>query len=183
VLAAGGLAALLSSLSATTIVVALLGVALAAGTAVAGYTYFARGLPDVHNFEAQPFGTTRIYDRHGRLLQEVSDPDLGWRTNVTLAQISPALLAATVAAEDPTFATNPGIDPTGIVRAALINYNGEGSSGGSTITQQLVRALWPQSIGDKITLTRKAREAIQAIRFTKAYSKDEILNLYVNEIY
>ncbi|MGN6756089.1 MAG: transglycosylase domain-containing protein [Thermomicrobiales bacterium] len=183
VLAAGGIATLLSSLSATTIVVALLGVALAAGTAVAGYVYFSRGLPDVHTFEAQPFGTTRIYDRHGRLLQEVSDPDLGWRTNVKLDQISPALLAATVAAEDPTFATNPGVDPTGILRAALINYNGEGSSGGSTITQQLVRALWPTSIGDKYTLTRKAREAIQAIRFTKAYSKDEILNLYVNEIY
>jgi len=182
-IAAGGLGSLIAGMSTTTILVAVLGVALAVGTAVAGYAYFARDLPDLRQFEAQPFGTTRIFDRNGRLLNEVSDPDLGWRTNIRLTQVSPYVLDATLAAEDPSFYTNPGIDPTAILRAALINYNGEGSSGGSTITQQLVRALYPQSIGTRLSVTRKAREAIVAVRFARAYTKDEVLNLYLNEIY
>lgn len=183
VIAAGGLGSLVAGMSTTTILVAVLGVALVIGTAVAGYAYFSRDLPDLRQFEAKPFGTTRIFDRNGRLLHEVSDPDLGWRTNIRLNQVSPFALKATLAAEDPTFYTNAGVDPTAVLRAALINYNGEGRSGGSTITQQLVRALYPQSIGTNPTLKRKAREAIVAVRFAREYKKDEVLNLYLNEIY
>ncbi|MFN8515664.1 MAG: transglycosylase domain-containing protein [Thermomicrobiales bacterium] len=182
-MAAGGFGTVIASLSGSTLAIALLGVTLVVGTAIAGYAYFAQNLPDVHEFEAQPFGTTRIYDRNGRLLHEVSDPDLGWRTNIRLDQVSDWAVKATLAAEDPTFYSNPGVDPTAILRAALINYNGEGSSGGSTITQQLVRALYPNSIGTELSITRKAREAIVAVRFSRAYEKDEVLNLYLNEIY
>ena len=181
--AAGGVASFFASLSTTTLAIALFGVALFAGTAVAGYSYFSRDLPSLNEFEAKPFGTTRIFDRNGRLLHEVSDPDLGWRTNVRLDQVSDWAIKATLASEDPTFYSNPGVDPTAILRAVLINYNGEGSSGGSTITQQLVRALYPESIGTDVTITRKAREAIVAVRFSREYEKDEILNLYLNEIY
>ncbi|MDP9375176.1 MAG: transglycosylase domain-containing protein, partial [Chloroflexota bacterium] len=183
VLAAGGIFGILGSLSTSTLVFALLGVALSFGTAVSAYAYFSRGLPDVNQFEARPFGTTRIYDRNGRLLHEISDPELGWRTNVTLEQVSPYVGAATIASEDPSFRTNAGVDPVGILRAAVINYNGEGRAGGSTITQQLVRALYPQSIGNAPSLTRKAREAIVSVRFARAYPKDKVLNLYLNEIY
>ena len=95
----------------------------------------------------------------------------------------PPSVEATLAAEDPTFYTNPGIDPTAIFRAFVINYNGEGSSGGSTITQQLVRALYPNSIGTEVTIQRKIREAIVSVRFAKAYEKDDVLRLYLNEIY
>jgi membrane peptidoglycan carboxypeptidase len=182
-LAAGGFGAVVASLSGTTLATILIGITLTVGTAAAGYAYFAQNLPDVHEFEAKPFGTTRIYDRNGRLLHEVSDPDLGWRTNVRLDQVSEWAIKATLAAEDPTFYENPGVDPTAIFRAALINYNGEGSSGGSTITQQLVRALYPESIGTELSITRKAREAIVAVRFSRTYEKDEVLNLYLNEIY
>ncbi|MBW3575988.1 MAG: transglycosylase domain-containing protein, partial [Actinobacteria bacterium] len=94
---------------------------------------------DAGQFEARPFGTTRIFDRNGRLLSEVNDPDLGWRTNVTIEQVSPHLINATLAAEDPSFRRNAGVDPAAILRAVVINYEGQGSSGGSTITQQLVR--------------------------------------------
>jgi membrane peptidoglycan carboxypeptidase len=142
-LALGGAAGFLGSLSTGTIATIVLGIVLFAGSAWGGYAYFSRDLPDVHEFEAKPFGTTRIYDRNGRLLQEVSDPDLGWRTNIQIDQVADYAIEATLAAEDPTFYTNPGVDPTAIFRAFLINYNGEGSSGGSTITQQLVRALYP----------------------------------------
>lgn len=179
----GGVGGLFGSFGVGTLAMVLVGVALFAGTAWGGYRYFSRDLPDINNFEAKPFGTTRIYDRNGRLLQEISDPDLGWRTNVQLDQIAPLAMEATIAAEDPTFFTNPGVDPTAIVRALVINYNGQGSSGGSTITQQLVRALYPDSIGNDLTIQRKVREAILSVRFARAYSKEDTLRLYLNEIY
>ena len=182
-LALGGLGGLGGSFGVGTLALALVGAALFAVTAWGGYLYFSRDLPDLDTFEARPFGTTRIYDRNGRLLQEISDPDLGWRTNVQLDQIAPLAQEATIAAEDPTFFTNSGVDPTAIVRALVINYNGQGSSGGSTITQQLVRALYPESIGNDLTIQRKVREAILAVRFARAYSKDDTLRLYLNEIY
>ncbi|HEX5503491.1 MAG TPA: transglycosylase domain-containing protein [Thermomicrobiales bacterium] len=181
--AAGGAAAFLSSLLTSGAATLALVVALGVGAVAGVYAYAANGLPDIHHFEARPFGTTRIYDRHGQLLSEISDPEYGWRTDVPISQISPYLLEATIAAEDPSFRTNAGVDPLAIIRAASINFNGEGSSGGSTITQQLVRALYPESIGDDPTLMRKAREAIEAVRFAKAYSKDQVLQLYLNEIY
>lgn len=182
-LAASGAAGVLGAFGSGAIAVAILGVLLTVATAWGGYLYFSRDLPDVQQFEAKPFGTTRIYDRNGRLLQEVSDPDLGWRTNVQLPQIADYALQATIAAEDPTFFTNPGVDPTAILRAVLINYNGTGSSGGSTITQQLVRALYPESIGSDATFSRKVREALVSVRFARVYSKEDILRLYLNEIY
>jgi membrane peptidoglycan carboxypeptidase len=183
ILAAGGALGFLGSLSGGMVAILIVGVLLAAGSAWGGYLYFSRDLPDLQQFEAKPFGTTRIYDRNGRLLQEVSDPDLGWRTNVQLEQMSELALKATIAAEDPSFYTNSGVDPTAILRALLINYNGSGSSGGSTITQQLVRALYPESIGTDPTIKRKIREAIVAVRFSREYDKEEILRLYLNEIY
>ena len=179
----GGVGGLFGSFGVGTLAMVLVGVALFAGSAWGGYLYFSRDLPDINNFEAKPFGTTRIYDRNGRLLQEISDPDLGWRTNVQLEQIAPLAMEATIAAEDPTFFTNPGVDPTAIVRALVINYNGQGSSGGSTITQQLVRALYPDSIGNDLTIQRKVREALLSVRFARAYSKEDTLRLYLNEIY
>ena len=183
VAAAGGVATLGSIAGSSGVTAVLLAVALFLGSAAGAYAYFSRGLPDARQFEARPFGTTRIFDRNGRLLSEVNDPDLGWRTNVTIERVSPHLINATLAAEDPSFRRNAGVDPAAIVRAVVINYEGQGSSGGSTITQQLVRALYPQSIGSKVSLTRKAREAIMAVRFARAHPKDEVLSLYLNEIY
>jgi 1A family penicillin-binding protein len=130
------------------------------------------------------FQTTRIYDRDGDLLQEVDNPDYGWRTFVSLDQISPLLVDATVSAEDSTFWTNPGIDPVGIVRAVVINVSGSGSSGASTITQQLVGALYPDKINRfDISYSRKVREAMAAVALNQEYSKSDILTMYVNQIY
>ena len=110
------------------------------------------------------FQTTRIYDRDGDLLLEVDNPDYGWRSFVGLDQVSPSLVDATVSAEDSTFWTNAGIDPVGIVRAVVINVSGSGSSGASTITQQLVGALYPDQINRfDISYSRKVREAMAAV--------------------
>lgn len=130
------------------------------------------------------FQTTRIYDRDGNLLQEVDNPDYGWRTFVALDTISPHFVDATVAAEDSTFWTNPGIDPVGIARAVVINVSGTGSSGASTITQQLVGALYPDDISRfDISYSRKAREAMAAIALNQEFSKADILTMYVNQTY
>src|SRR5919202_4455660 len=173
VAAASGVAALGSLLGSGGVTAFFLAVALLVGSAAGAYAYFSRGLPDVQQFESRPFGTTRIFDRNGRLLSEANDPDLGWRTIVAIEQVSPHLINATLAAEDPSFRRNTGVDPAAIVRAVVINYEGQGSSGGSPITQQLVRALYPQSIGSNLSLTRKVREAIMADRCPPAPPQNE----------
>jgi 1A family penicillin-binding protein len=146
------------------------------------YEYFAKDLPSVDEIHALKFQTSRIYDRHGNLLFEMYDPDQGKRTYVTVDQMPKSLIDATIAVEDQSFEENNGVDLFGIVRAAYINLTNKGSSGGSTITQQLVRrVLLPEK--DEATWTRKIREAILATRVTDKYSKEKILEIYLNEIY
>jgi len=129
--------------------------------------------------------STRIYDRHGRLLYEILDPHGGAHTPVSLADVPPACRDATIATEDASFYRNPGVDLWAIVRALWINLRGgEVLSGGSTITQQLARNLLlsPEE-RTEISLERKMRESILAWRLARTYSKDEILTLYLNETY
>lgn len=169
--------------------VAFIGVILLviAGTFVL-YEYYtiARTLPNVEDLRqrASQFETTRILDRNGNLLYEIIDPSAGRRTYMELEDISPYLVAATIATEDRGFYSHPGFDPTAIVRAFWQNYqSGETVSGASTITQQLARMLLftPEERNEK-TYMRKVREAILATEITRRYSKDEILELYLNEI-
>ncbi len=130
-------------------------------------------------------GTTKILDRHGDLLYEIIDPRSGTRTRLPLANIPVACQQATIATEDASFYSNAGIDLRGIVRAALQNtQSGEIVSGGSTITQQLARTLL-LSTGERSerTLTRKLREIVLALRINARFGKDDILTLYLNEIY
>ncbi len=154
------------------------GIGLAAGL----YFYYTRDLPSIENLAARAdtFQTTEIYDRNGTLLYKIWDQ--GKRTYKRLNEISPYVISATLAVEDPTFYSNQGVDALAIVRAAYINATGKGSSGGSTITQQLVRrVLLPE--GDQQTLSRKIREATLALRLTQQYSKNDILEIYLNQIY
>jgi penicillin-binding protein 1C len=151
------------------------------------YYSIARTLPSVQDLRnrASQFETTRILDRNGNLLYEILDPNAGRRTYVPLAKISPNILAATISTEDKEFYSHPGFDFWAIVRALWLNYTTSGQGGGaSTITQQLARALLlsPEERSQR-TYTRKAREIILAAEITRRYSKDEILELYLNEIY
>ena len=93
------------------------------------------------------------------------------------------ILDATVAAEDATFWTNQGFDPYAIARAVVINASDQGSSGASTITQQLVRILYPEHVGSDRSYLRKIREAIVAVKYTHEHSKTEIFESYINDIY
>jgi 1A family penicillin-binding protein len=136
-------------------------------------------------YERAAAPSTRIFDRHGRLLYEILDPHRGAHTPTTLDEIPSACVNATIATEDASFYHNPGVDAWAIVRALWINLRGgEILSGGSTITQQLARNLLlsPEERTD-IRLERKLREAILAWRLARNYSKDEVLTLYLNESY
>ncbi len=112
-------------------------------------------------------------------------PYTGRHSPVSLDDMPESLRQAVIATEDASFYRNPGVDAWAIVRAVWINLQGgEILSGGSTITQQLARNLLlsPDERYER-TLTRKLREAILAWRLARRYSKDEILELYLNEIY
>ncbi len=162
---------------------------LIAGASFFVYQYYsiARTLPDVGELRQRSaqFETTRILDRNGNELYEILDPSAGRRTYVPLSKISPLLVAATIATEDKSFYSHPGFDLFAIIRALWQNYTqGEIVSGASTIPQQLARALLlsPEERTQR-TYLRKAREIILAAEISRRYSKDEILELYLNEIY
>ncbi|MCL4559363.1 MAG: transglycosylase domain-containing protein [Chloroflexi bacterium] len=161
---------------------------LAAGSfGVYQYYTIAATLPNVSDLrqKASQFETTRILDRNGNVLYEILDPNAGRRTYVPLDKISPYLIAATLATEDKDFYTHPGFDPLSIIRALYQNYTSSAiTSGASTITQQLARALLmtPEERNQR-TIQRKAREIVLAAEITRRYSKDEILELYLNENY
>jgi penicillin-binding protein 1C len=151
------------------------------------YQYFsiAASLPSVEDLQlkASQFETTRILDRNGNLLYEILDPNAGRRTYVKLDKISPFVIAATIATEDKEFYNHAGFDPLAIVRSLIENITTGGSgSGASTITQQLARVLLlsPAERSQR-TVQRKAREIVLAAEITRRYSKEEILELYLNE--
>ncbi len=151
------------------------------------YFAIAASLPDVDDLrsKASQFETTRILDRNGNLIYEIIDPNAGRRTYVSLDKISPYLIAATIATEDKDFYTHPGFDPIAIARALWANYTSGGIvSGASTITQQLARSLLLEPEEAYVrTVERKAREIVLAAEITRKYSKEEILELYLNEFY
>lgn len=171
---------LLFSFLSITVVSAVSGII---GT-ISAYKKINKDLPDAARIAVNTFQTTRIFDRNGTLLQEVDNPDYGWRTFVPMDKMSDDFINATVASEDSTFWTNEGVEPLAILRGGLIIFSGSGSSGGSTITQQLVRAVYPEKINAMdISLTRKFREALAAVALAQEYSKEDIFTMYVNQIY
>ncbi len=160
----------------------ILGLVSAAGI----YAWLFVDLPSLDTlYQRASAPSTRILDRHGRVLYEISDPHQGRHTPVKFNDIPQYCREATIATEDANYYTHPGVDVGGILRAIWINLQGgEILSGGSTITQQLARNLLlsPDERSQR-TLTRKLREAILAWRITQTFSKDDILALYLNEAY
>ncbi|MBV9789941.1 MAG: PBP1A family penicillin-binding protein, partial [Chloroflexi bacterium] len=162
------------------------GLCAAAMLLIGGYFWISTPLPTPENLRARAaIGNTRILDRHGQLLYELPDPLSGRQRPVALDEIPLALRQATIAVEDRTFYSNPGVDLRGILRAAWLNLrSGQIVAGGSTITQQLARnfLLDPQ-LTQQQSFTRKLREAVLALKLTASYPKDEILALYLNQTY
>lgn len=164
--------------------VGFLAILILAG-AIAGF-WLTADLPapdDLTGYTAAP--SSKIYDRHGRLLYEMPPPYTGFHTPVALDDIPLALRQATIATEDANFYRHPGFDLVGVARALWANLRGgEVVMGGSTLTQQLARILvLSPSERTERTLVRKFREVVLAVRLTRRYSKDEILTFYLNEAY
>src|SRR5712664_1433273 len=121
---------------------------------------------------------TKVYDDNDELITEFH---VERRIFVPLAQIPKALRDAIIATEDARFYSHHGVDPTGIARAVYQNFRrGRIVEGGSTITQQLAKVLFLTP--DK-SLERKLKEAVLALELERRYSKDRILEMYLNQIY
>lgn len=126
----------------------------------------------------------RIVDRNGRLLYEILPSESGRHANLLFQNIPQCLKDATIAVEDKNFYTNTGVDFTGILRALWIDIQGgETIAGGSTITQQVARnLLLTNELGTR-SIRRKVREIFLAWKITGKLTKDEILEIYLNQTY
>ncbi|OMD10757.1 transglycosylase domain-containing protein [Paenibacillus odorifer] len=123
---------------------------------------------------------SKLFDSRGNVLATFTS-DGRSREPVKLSQISPLLIEATLAVEDRKFYEHSGFDLKGMARAVLVNLEeGNRSQGASTLTQQLARNLY---LSHEKTWTRKAKEAVYTMQLEMKYSKDEILNMYLNNIY
>ncbi|MCC7448838.1 MAG: transglycosylase domain-containing protein [Anaerolineae bacterium] len=155
-----------------------------AALAVGVYIYYARDLPNPDEIvkAKQQFETTLIYDRGGKtVLYQVIDPAGGDRRSVPLSEIPANLINATIAIEDKSFYENPGFDVRGIIRSVWIVAQGGLVQGGSTITQQLIKnILIDPKERTSLTFDRKIKEIILANEISRRYSKDQILEWYLN---
>jgi penicillin-binding protein 1A len=168
----------------TRAILALVGVLatalVAAGAALAaGWYFLAPGLPSVETIRDVPLQVPlRIYSRDGRLIAQLGEYR---RKPVEYADVPPVLVQAFLAAEDDRFFEHPGFDYQGILRAGInLVLTGARTQGGSTITQQLARAYF---LSSERTFLRKAREILLAMRIEQAFTKEEILTLYLNKIF
>ncbi|MEA5506443.1 transglycosylase domain-containing protein [Halotia wernerae UHCC 0503] len=162
----------------------LLSITMLASSIVAGglvgLAISFRNLPDVRQLRNfLPSETTYIYDIKGKLLTRIHGE--ANREVVSLDRISPDLKRAVLASEDSHFYDHHGINPTGVGRAVIVNWAAGGvREGGSTITMQLVKNLF---LSQKRAFTRKLAEGVLAIRLEQILSKDQILEMYLNQVY
>ncbi len=151
----------------------------AAATLVAGYYYISEDLPQINSLmDYRPSIISKVFSDDHRVIAEFFKER---RIVVRLDEVPPLLIQAFIAAEDSRFYQHQGYDPFGILRAFLKNLEaGTIKQGGSTITQQVTRSflLTPER-----SYIRKIKELILSYRIEKAFSKEEILFLYLNQIY
>ena len=143
------------------------------------YFYFSKDLPDVRQLKVyQPSTITQIYSDSD---DKIAEFYIEKRIIVELENIPLSLKQATLAVEDSNFYYHFGIDPKAIFRAFITNIKaGHVVEGGSTITQQLTKTMF---LSRERTLPRKIKEAILAVRLELVFTKDEILEMYLNQIY
>lgn len=161
------------------VLVTLLLLLIAGGiTGCVVYERLTDDLPDLSASSDPLAETSIIYDRGGNVLTELHAEQN--RTYVPLASIPVQLRDAVISTEDQSFYEHKGVDPFGIARALWVNITQGKHQGGSTITQQYVVNTFIQR---EDTITRKIKEAILAYRLETQFSKDEILEKYLNAIY
>ncbi|HVS45821.1 MAG TPA: PBP1A family penicillin-binding protein [Verrucomicrobiae bacterium] len=148
------------------------------GTIAGIVAAYSRNLPDISRMaDYQPASATRIFARDGTLLASVYKENRIW---VPIAKIPKLVRQAVIDNEDHNFYTHHGVDFVGIARAALADLAHQPIQGGSTITQQLARKLF---LNDSFSISRKIQEALLAMEIERYYTKDEILERYLNMVY
>src|SRR5215471_18920901 len=155
---------------------------LAAGTAVGLYFKYSQDLPDYSYLQDyQPPVMTRVHASDGSLLAEYARER---RLYLPIQAVPKLVINAFVSAEDKNFWEHSGLDLSGIARAGMVYLQNFGTNkrpqGASTITQQVAKNFL---LTNEVSFTRKIKEALLALKLEKAYSKEKILELYVNEIY
>src|SRR5687768_15456313 len=155
--------------------------AIVIGGTVLGLTYAFARIPLPQDIELA--SSAEVYDAHGKLIGTNSDEVRRFLLNKDeLADLPDYIGEAVIAAEDRDFYEHSGVSVRGIIRAAWANLTGgEVQQGGSTITQQYVKNAVLED--PERTITRKVKEAVLAIKLERRYSKDEILDFYLNTIY
>ena len=153
-----------------------------AGGVLYGFYHFGKGLPEYNQLaDYNPPVVTRIHAGDGRLMAEFAREK---RVFIPIEAMPKKIIKAFLSAEDKTFYTHHGIDIPGILRAAFTNLKRINSDrrpiGASTITQQVAKNFL---LTNEVSIARKVKEVILALRIERAFSKDEILELYLNEIY
>ncbi len=141
------------------------------------FAYVGKDLPDPNKIVRREGFSTKIYDRNGELLYDVFSDKR--RTPVDIAQVPLYVRQATVSIEDKNFYSHSGFDPFGILRAFLRSVIYHRLEGGSTLTQQLVKNTL---LDPRQTLSRKIKEFILTLQVEQKYSKDKILQMYLNEV-
>jgi penicillin-binding protein 1A len=162
--------------------VALLGCLIAAGGAIWVFWEFGRDVPDYRQLaNYSPPVTTHVHAGDGSLLAEYA---VERRMFVPVTAIPRQVVNAFLSAEDKNFYRHPGVDVVGVARAVVTNLSNYGKGrrpvGASTITQQVAQNFL---LTKDVSITRKIREAIISFRMERAFTKDEILELYLNQIY
>ena len=157
---------------------ALLLVLFGIGTVAGIVATYSRKLPDISRMaDYQPARSTRIFARDGTLIASVYKENRVW---VPIARIPLDVQHAFIANEDHNFYYHHGVDFGGILRAAIADLTHQQFQGASTITQQLARKLF---LNDEISISRKIQEALLAMEIERYYTKDEILERYLNIVY
>lgn len=160
------------------LIAGLLGVGAVGGL----FWWYSRDLPTLNNIsDYQPKQVTRVVDREGNILASWTDDERLVRTVLQPDEIPDVMRQAIVSAEDGSFYKHGGLDFFGLLRAIYVNVRrGELTQGASTITQQVVKNL---VLSPERSIRRKVQEAILAWRLDQNLDKDEILNIYLNEVF
>ena len=160
------------------LVALLLIVLFGAGTVAGIVAAYSRNLPDISRMaDYQPARSTRIFARDGTQLAAVYKENRVW---MPLSKIPPVVRDAVIANEDHNFYEHHGVDFGGIMRAGFADLTHKQFQGASTITQQLARKLF---LSDEVSISRKIQEALLAMEIERYYTKDEILERYLNMVY
>jgi penicillin-binding protein 1A len=164
----------------------MIGVFAAGAGAIFIFYHFSAGLPDYHQLATyDPPVMTRVYAGDGRLIQEYA---VEGRVFVPIEAIPKRVSEAFIASEDQRFYTHPGVDPIGLLRAVVeavgekLSGSDKRLKGASTITQQVAQNFLLGGTRE-YSINRKIREAILSLRIERAFTKDHILELYLNEQY